>query len=308
MNFKGIKVCITGGAGFLGSHLTEALLARGAEVTIVDNYSTGSQNNLKNCSKATIVEENIKNRRQLKEAIGQSEIVYHLAANPSIISCEKDFRDAVESNIYGTYNVLSHCGDQTKRFIFISSTTVYGNSNSIPISESQITDPVDNYSVTKLAGESLVKRASHNQHIAYTIIRKSNTYGYRQTIDYFIPTLITQALKKGVIEIWDSRPVREYMFIEDTTRALVRIAECETTKNETLNLSYGQGISSGELAELISQILGVDWIDTHKQQPVASRIISNNSKLKALTGWQPQVSMEEGLTKTIDYWKDKLGG
>jgi len=301
------RVCVTGGAGFIGSHLCQRLLDEGAVVTVVDDFSVGTPANIESIKdKVTVHRADIADREAIREVISGSQIVYHLAALANMRACADNFDLAFKTNITGTYNVLSCCKG-VERVIFPSSITTYGFSERIPINETCETRQNDPYSTSKVTGEHFVRVFAERLGFTYTITRKCNSYGPRQTLDYLMPTIIHQGLTRGIIEVWDPRPIRDYIFVSDTVEALLLMAISDGTRNELVNLGTGTGWSVGDAAQQVAELLGVRWRDVNKRQPVASKLIGDSYKLRSLTGWAPRTSFRDGIIKTIDYWRSILG-
>lgn len=308
MKLKNKKICITGGAGFLGSHLCRKLVSANNRVIVLDNFSTGSMDNLEGLEREIeIIKADIRDLSAIRDALSRSDIVYHLAAIANLRTCSQDLDLAFEVNVGGTKNVLSCCSN-VERVVFPSSITVYGSAKYVPIDEEHPIEPLDPYSVTKLIDEYLIKMYNIQHGIPFTITRNCNAFGPNQIRDFLIPTLITQGLVEKQIEIWDPRPVRDFIFVDDVISAFIRVVESEATRNQICNLGTGRGFSAGELADIISNLLGVTWVDAKKPQAVSPKLVSNATKIRALTEWKPETSMEAGLRMTVEYWKDFLLG
>ena len=303
MRLEGKKVCVTGAAGFLGRHLSASLLAQGAEVIALDNFEIGSQDAFNGSQKGlTVCNADIRDIDSIKDALAQADVVYHLAAIANPRTCQRDFPLAFDVNIKGTENVLD-ASHHVERIVFLSSIMVYGEPRYLPIDDRHPLDGRDPYAASKKISEELVKICGEIHKVPFTIVRNSNSFGPFQSSDYLIPTLIGQGLNDGEIEIWDPRTVRDFLFVDDTVGALVSIVESEAATGETVNLGSGLGVSAGELADYISAKLGVAWVDAKKPAAVSSKLIADTNKVKALTGWRQQVSLEEGLDRTIEYFQ-----
>ena len=183
---------------------------------------------------------------------------------------------------------------------------VYGEPRYLPIDDRHPLDGRDPYSIMKIMSEYLFKAHDYIQRLPFTIVRNSNSFGPGQDSSYLIPTLIIQGLTKKEIEIWDPSIIRDFLYVDDTIEALIRITTSESARGEIINLGRGQGIAAGELADIICKSVDATWVDVHKPSPVASKLISDISKIKALTGWEPKVSLEEGLARTAEYYKSTL--
>ena len=303
MKLEGKTVCVTGGSGFIGHHLCRALLPKCEKVIALDDFSVGQKERLDDIAgDVEVVMVDIRDREKLKEPITKSQVVFALAAIANPRTCQADFNHTFEVNILGTSNILSHCID-VERVVFPSSIMVYGEPRYLPIDDLHPTNARDCYSSSKLMCEQLCKVYNHMYQIPYTIVRNCNIFGPGQDSDYLIPTLILQGLNTGKIEIWDPRTIRDFLYVDNCVDAYIEIVESESTTSETMNLGSGQGIAAGELAEIVCQNLNATWVDVKKPAPVSSKLIGDIGKIKALTGWEPKVTLDEGLNRTIDYFK-----
>ncbi len=303
MKIKGKTVCVTGASGFLGTHLCRRLIAEGARVIAIDNFSVGNRKNIEALKgDIEILNADIRSLESIKEPLSKSQIVYHLAAIANPRTCRSDFSLAFDINVKGTENILSVCSGVGK-LVFLSTIMVYGAPKYLPIDDRHPLDAHDPYALSKIMGEYLLKAHDNIRKLPFIIIRNANSFGPYQDPSYLIPTLIIQGMTKKEIEIWDPYVIRDFLYVDDTIEALIRVVEAETTAGEIINLGSGQGISSGELADMVCSMLKAKWFDAKKPAPVSSKLIADISKIKALTGWQPKVELEEGIRKTIEYFE-----
>lgn len=308
MKIEGKTICVTGAAGFLGCHLCRKLVSQGAKVIALDNFSVGQRQNLREIEKELeIVEADVRDIQSLKNPIKSSQIAVHLAGIAMPRTCQQNLGLAFDVNVKGTANILSLCSD-VERVIFLSSIMVYGEPRYLPIDDRHPLDGRDSYSITKIMSEYLLKAYHYVQGIPFTIIRNSNTFGPGQSADYLIPTFIIQGLTQKKIEIWDPKVIRDFLYVDDTVEAITRVLESEASSCEIMNLGSGQGVATGELADFVCRLLDTTWSDVKKPSPVSSKLISDITKIKALTGWEPKISLEEGLQRTIEYYKSTLAG
>ncbi|MDO9333529.1 MAG: SDR family NAD(P)-dependent oxidoreductase [Dehalococcoidales bacterium] len=310
MKLAGKTVCVTGGAGFIGSALCRELILRGAKVIAFD---TGTRANLRQIENdLEIVTADVRDLDSLREPIRKSQVVFHLAAIERRTACQRDFALALDVNVQGTANVLSLCS-HVERLVFMSSTMVYGEPKYLPVDESHPLDGYEPYAVTKIAGESLCKAYHFLNGLPFAIVRGANTFGPQQGFDCLIPTMILQGLKR-TIEVWTPDVVRDFLYVDDCVDALIKVAETEAAVSKhftfrwdahstPLNLGQGHGTTIGELAGIISKYLHTTWVDVKKPPPVTSKIVGNIARISYLTGWKPKVSLEEGLRRTIEYYK-----
>jgi nucleoside-diphosphate-sugar epimerase len=303
LNWLNSKVVVTGGAGFLGSHLCQALVERGAKVTVVDDFSFSAAGNLAAISDdIQLVHHQLGGPSDSLELTEGWDVLFHLAAVADPRKCKEDFDLAFQTNVVGTKNILASCNNNG-RVIFLSTASVYGEPEYVPIDEQHPLKGNDPYAITKIMGEGLCKHYYENAGVPVTIVRNFNTFGPRQSRAYLIPTLIYQALTSEVVELWNPDPVRDFAYVSNTVDALLAIADTEKTLGLTINVGGGEGIRAGDLAEKIGAMFQVPVVDLKKQVGGSAKLICDNSKLKTITGWSPTVTLEEGLSETIAYWR-----
>jgi nucleoside-diphosphate-sugar epimerase len=308
MKLEGKTICVTGATGFLGRHLCSGLVDRGAKVLALDNLSIGSQDAIEELpGRLSLIQADIRDPETIIEPLSEADIVYHLAAIANPRTCASDFGLAFDVNVRGTAHVLK-ASQHVERFICLSSIMVYGEPRYLPIDERHPLEGRDPYCASKIICEELVKISNFIHELPYTIVRNSNTYGPHQSNAYLAPTLIQQGLDAGVIEIWDPKVIRDFLYVDDTVEALIGMAETEAASGEIINLGGGLGVSAGELADVICNQLGTSWVDVKKPAAVSSKLIADTSKLQALTGWQRQVSLEDGIARTVEHFKSLVPG
>ncbi|MDY6761756.1 MAG: NAD-dependent epimerase/dehydratase family protein [Candidatus Nanohaloarchaea archaeon] len=307
----GKEVVVTGGAGFIGSHLVDALVD-GNEVTVIDDLSTGREEFVNDA--AAFEEVDVRDYRELEDALGSPDIVFHLAASAHTRATSAGWDDPVfdaEVNALGTLNVLRAVEDAAPdaRVVYASSAAVYGNPEDVPMTEQHPKNPISPYGIHKLTGEKYME-AYHSQHGLDTVsARIFNTFGPRQPRYVMYDFLTKLQRDSGELEVLGTgRQTRDYCYIDDTVDALLTIAE-NGDAGEAYNLSGENIISIGDLAELMVEMLDLDadiryTEDSWKGDP--KRLEADISKLKAL-GFEAQTGLEEGLEEFID-WFEKTEG
>lgn len=292
-------VAVTGAAGFLGSHLSEALVAAGASVLALDNFAAGSETNLEAVrSRVELVHYDI-TRQDSSGALRDAELLFHLAAIANPRLCQQDFDKTYKVNVEGTRRVLEACRPGA-RVIFLSGAMVYGNPVDLPIKEMHALTARDAYALSKIMGECLTWALTSQKGLRATVVRNFSTYGPRQSADYVIPRLITQALEQGRIELWTAAPTRDFTYVDDVIRALLAIAEADALVGKVVNLGSGSEISIGDVAARVAQLFGgLPVIDLHREVIGNQRQCADNAALRQATGWAPRVSLDEGLQRTI---------
>ncbi len=301
MDLADQRICVTGASGFLGYHLTSALLNEGARVLAMDIVENPKLSMARAThGKLTFVRSDIQ-RPAKGDFWSDLFAVIHLASLAEPRLCNSDPDLAFRINVEGVKEVL-RLSSQAQRFVFASTCMVYGEQAEIPIRENAAPNAKDVYALTKLIGEDLCKIFHYRYGLPYTILRFGNSYGPFQSQAYLIPSLINQALEEGKIEVWDPKPIRDFTYVVDTVQAIVRVLKTEVTANEVLNIGTGRGQSTKEIARILSGLLNVPWVQVDKKMDVVSKLVVDISKVKSLTGWSPKFSHEEGLRSTVDHY------
>lgn len=311
-----MKVLVTGGAGFIGSHLCEGLIAKGYEVTALDNLSV-TDKNLPALEKKGIkfVKADITDYPKMLSAMKGIDMVFHLAAMNRAIKSINDPLKANEVNITGTLNVLEACRkNSVKRIVFTSSSSVHGSSKVFPRIESDKLAPTHPYGVGKAAAEYYTNVYFTLYGIKTTVLRYFSVYGPRQlgTIEYaaVIPKFIDKILAGEEIEIYGSgEQKRGFTYISDCVEGTIKAAESEKAVGETINISSGTEISVNDLIGILEKLLGKKAKIKHVSE-VKGDIISNQADVgnaKKLLSFVAKTSMGEGLKKTIE-WHRKVYG
>lgn len=299
------RVAVTGAAGFLGSHLCEALVSEGAAVLALDNFEGGSARNLEavrarlrllNCDIACA---------DTDDALREAEAVFHLAAMANPRACQKDFARTYRVNVEGTRRVLEACRPGA-RVIFLSGAMIYGEPRALPIDETHAPGARDAYALSKIMGECLTWAVASARGLRATVVRNFSSYGPRQSPDYVIPGMIRRALRSGRIELWNATPTRDFTYVTDTIQALLAIAKSEALVGEAVNVGSGTERSIHEVARTVAALLGnVQVHDLGQEVTGSQRQCADNRKLRRATGWGPRVALEDGLARTIAWAKQE---
>ncbi len=315
MKWTGHRVLVTGGGGFIGSHLVEELMRLGAEVTAFVRYtSRGSAGFLEPLAdKINIVAGDLTEFDGVFQAMKDQEYIFHLAALIGIPFSFEPPREVAQVNIMGPLNVLSGARiTRPRRVILTSTSEVYGTAQYIPIDEKHPFHAQSPYAASKIASDMLGESFYHSYEIPISTVRPFNTFGPRQSPRAVIPTLITQMLTGEKILLGATSPTRDFTYIKDTVRGFIRAAESETSVGEVVNLGTGKEISIGDLAMKIASLIGKEieiQSDEQRFRPGSSevmRLCGDIEKAKSLIGWEPQFTLEEGLRQTIE-WLRKSG-
>lgn len=306
MNWAGEKVMVTGGAGFVPSHVTDLLVERGAEVTVIDNLQSGKVENLASAGAGvTFLEQDIRDVDAVRRAVDGCGYIFHLAANASVPGSFKDPRYDFESNSVGTFNILEAAKDfGVKRVIYASSAAVYGEPQYVPTDENHPLQPTSFYGLSKLTGERLGMMYHRMYGLGFSAIRIFNTYGPRQP-RYVLADLIRK-LKKNPRELevlGTGQQVRDYSFATDTANAFITVAECEQAIGEAYNVAGGNPTSIRELVALILKVMDLpDCRVTYTGQSWKGdidRLIADISKIRSI-GFTARRTLEEGIRATIE--------
>ena len=310
----GRRVLVTGAAGFIGSNLVEHLVHRGDRVRAFVRYnSRNDYGRLETCDRSVLQEVEIfvgdlTNPEAPSGAIEDCDVVLHLGALIPIPYSYRHPREFVAANVDGTLNVLEasrRCG--VSRIVHISSSEVYGTARSVPISESHPLHPQSPYAATKVAADQLALSYWHAVETPVVVARPFNTFGQRQSARAVIPTIVSQALARDVIELGDTSTTRDFLFVEDTAAGITRCSEVDGIEGETFNLGTGQELSIEEVARRVVAALGVEVpiaIDPDRLRPAGSevlRLIADVSKARSRLGWAPKVAFNDGLRLTISW-------
>lgn len=323
-----MKVLITGGAGFIGSHLAERLLARGDEVHLLDDLSTGSIENIvliKSHPNLTYHIDTIRNYRLTAELVDNCDIVYHLAAAVGVKLIVESPVSTIETNIRGTDIVLSLAAKKRKRVVITSTSEVYGKRNKVPFNEDDdlVMGPTNkgrwSYACSKAIDEFLAIAYWKEKRVPTVIARLFNTVGPRQTGRYgmVIPNFVQQALTGQDITVYgDGTQTRCFTHVSDVVEALIAIAEHPQAVGEVYNIGSDHEISMFELAERIkhltesvSNIVFVPYDEAYEAGfEDMMRRVPDIAKIRALIGYNPKVDLDAMLTSIIDYHRDKMVG
>lgn len=314
MNWIGKRVLVTGAGGFIGSHLTERLVAEGATVRALVRYNSRNDRGLI----ATLPEPvqdaielitgDVRDADTVHRAVEGMDLVMHLAALISIPYSYRNPAEFVQTNVVGTTNILDAARRaNVQRVIHTSTSEVYGTARSTLIDEAHPLQPQSPYSASKIAADALVSSYGLAFGFPVSIVRPFNTFGPRQSLRAVIPTIITQALKGDRLKLGRLDTTRDFNFVGDTVEGFLRVAQSGQTLGRAINLGTGRDVAIGEVVRLVGRILGktIDVEVEHtRMRPDASevmRLCADASAARDLAGWTPQVDFETGLARTIDW-------
>lgn len=311
-NKKG-KVLVTGADGFIGSHLTEALLSEGYEVRALSQYN--SFNNwgwLEDVSnpRLEVVTGDVRDPNFCRHISDGCDTVYHLAALIAIPYSYVAPDSYVDTNIKGTLNMCQAARDcGVKRLVVTSTSEVYGTAKYVPIDEKHPRQPQSPYSATKIGADAIAMSFYNAFNLPVVIARPFNTYGPRQSARAIIPTIITQ-IANGAreIKVGDLTPTRDFNFVKDTAAGFIALGQAEGIEGRDINIATGTEVTMRETLEMIAEIMGekVDYVvDPARLRPSGSevfRLCGDNTLIKSLTDWSPRYDLRAGLRETIEWF------
>lgn len=316
---RGQAVLVTGAGGFIGSHLTEALVQRGARVRAFIRYNSRGDCGLLDLLPATVRDEidvrfgdlrDADTVRRTAEGIGT---IFHLGALIAIPYSYISPRDVVETNVLGTLNVLEAArAHNVSRVLHTSTSEVYGTAQYVPIDERHPLQGQSPYSASKIGADQLAESFARSFGLPVSIVRPFNTYGPRQSARAIIPTIISQALTGGTLRLGSLKPTRDLLYVGDTAAGFCAIAEHEAAIGKVMNLGTGIEVSVGDLVRTIGTLLGTELEvteDTQRLRPVNSevgRLLADATLAREVCGWQATVTLEQGLSHVIGWMRDHL--
>lgn len=311
-----MKVLVTGADGFIGSHLTEYLVDKGYNVKAFVYYNSfnswGWLDTLPKdkLDKIEIFAGDIRDPNGVRTAMKDVDVVFHLAALIAIPFSYHSPDSYVDTNVKGTLNVVQAAKDlEIERVLVTSTSEVYGTAQFVPITEEHPKQPQSPYSASKIGADSIADSFYRSFDLPLTIVRPFNTYGPRQSARAVIPTIISQLLAgKKEIKLGDLTPTRDLLFVKDTVRGFVEIANCKELIGHEVNIATMSEISIGDLAnELIRQInpeakIVTDEVRLRPEKSEVFRLFGSNEKLKQYANWDTRFTLETGLKETIAWF------
>jgi UDP-glucose 4-epimerase len=304
-----VKALVTGGAGFIGSNLVRALLTRGDDVRVLDNFSTGNRDNLAGLEhEVELVEGDLRSYERVHAAVRGMEVVYHQGALPSVPRSVQDPLTTTAVNVEGTLNVLLAARDEAvRRVVNASSSSVYGNGGDLPRAESQLPDPISPYAVAKLAAERFCTSFSRVYGMEIVSLRYFNVFGPRQdpTSQYaaVVPLFLTAIASGEPVTIFDDgEQSRDFTYVDNVVAANLLAAEATGASGRIFNVSAGTPTTVNQLAATIAELLEKTLETTYL--PPRSGDLRNSwadpRDAREVLGWEPHVALEEGLRRTAE--------
>ena len=319
MNWTDKKVLVTGAGGFIGSHLVDALVKNGADVTAFVHYnSRNTWGWLENRYSADtpnfqVIAGDVADMGIIQKVVADQDIVFHLAALIGIPYSYSAPESYVNTNIKGTLNIMQACVNAgIKRIIQTSTSEVYGTAQYTPIDEHHPLQGQSPYSASKIGADKIAESYWCSFNLPVITARPFNTFGPRQSTRAVIPTIIMQTLTSNTVKLGSLIPVRDLTFVGDTVQGFLKLAESKKAIGKTINIGTGRGISVGELASQIINLVNPKAkivCEQERIRPEKSEVLTlvcDNTLIREITGWQPQYTLEEGLLPTIEWMKQHL--
>ena len=306
---KNKEVLVTGGCGFIGSEIVKQLSMIGANVTIIDNLSSGKEKYVEDLSNVKLITGDLLDDHTIESVVKDKEYVINNAALPFIPDSYYIPKKFFDVNVNATISMaLSAIKEKkVKRFVHISSSEIYGTARYTPMDENHQTTPQSTYAVSKLAGERVVFTMYKEHNLPAVIIRPFNSFGPNITQPYIIPEIITQIMKGDVVKLGNLNAKRDLTFVSDTARGIILSLVKEGVIGEVINIGSQRSYSIKDLVGLISDIMGKKIsieIDPSRFRPYdVDTLICNYERATKLLGWKPETTVREGLEKTIEWIK-----
>ncbi len=305
-----MKVLVTGGAGFIGSHLVDKLILEGFEVFVIDNLSTGKLENVN--KKAKLIVGDIQSEYMLNDLFKKNDFsfVFHLAAQISVSNSVKNPVKDAQTNIIGSLNLIKKCVEHKVKKIIFSSTggAIYGDVNVFPTNEEVFPRPISPYGIAKFSVENYLRFAKSEFGLDYTVLRYSNVYGPRQDPhgEAGVIAIFSSRMLKGdeVIIFGDGEYVRDYVFVSDVVNA--NIKAMSKGSGETFNIATSNGISVNELFQILKNLTGYDKDPVYKspREGDIRKSVLSYEKAKRELDWEPKININEGLKRTVEWFKE----
>jgi nucleoside-diphosphate-sugar epimerase len=312
-DFNETAVLVTGGAGFIGSHLVDALVRRGAGVRVLDNFATGSRENLAQClAEIELVEGDIRDRALCQKACSGIDLVFHQAALGSVPRSIEDPVTTLEANVMGTANILDAARTTgVGRVVYASSSSVYGSSDKLPKAEGEEGEPLSPYALSKRMGEDLAVVFSRGYGLETVGLRYFNVYGPRQDpagpYAAVIPRFFRSCLDGDAPVIFgDGEQSRDFTFVTDAVRAnLLAAGSAFPADGRAYNVAAGQQTTINELARLVGQISGSDAEPVHEpERPGDVRhSLADLTRVATELGYRAETGLRVGLEASLDYYR-----
>lgn len=313
-------VLVTGAGGFIGSHLCEALVRDGRKVRALVHYNARNDWGALEWLAADVrdalevVPGDIRDPFAVRTAVRGCPVVFHLAALIAIPYSYRSPQTFFETNVLGTLNVMQAALDEgVRRVVHTSTSEVYGTAQQVPIEETHPLQAQSPYSASKIGADKVAESFHHAFGLPVVTVRPFNTFGPRQSARAVIPTIAAQALAGRDVALGALTPTRDLLFVEDTVRGMMAAARADRAVGQVVNLGTGREISIGDLALKVIAACGATVRIVHDPQRLrpkdseVERLCAGTARAKELLGWQPQVTLDEGLVRVVEFIRANLG-
>lgn len=319
--FRGVSVLVTGGMGFIGSNLAATLVKAGAHVTILDNMLPGHGGNPRNIAglegSLTVLQQDVRDQNALRDAVCGKKYLFNLASQTGHLDSMNDPLLDLDINVIAQLTMLEicRCSNPNIKIVFTSTRQVYGRPEYLPVDEEHPVRPVDVNGINKLAAEMYHTLYDRIYGLRSTILRLTNTYGPRMRIkdarQMFLGVWIRSVLENKPFEVWDGQQKRDFNYVDDVVEAILLSASTEAADGKTFNLGSPEAISLETLAETLIAINKHGSYELRSFPAERKRIdigdyFADYSHMKATLGWMPRVGLEEGLERTLSYYRNEL--
>ena len=315
MNWSGKRVLVTGAGGFIGSHLVEALVERGARVRGLVHYHNDSSWGWLDHSPVRgdveVVQGDIRAWDSVESAMREQQIVYHLAALESVPYSYLTPQDFLATNAVGSLNIFQlalRAG--VERVVYQSTSEVYGTAQRVPMDENHPMNPSHPYGASKLAADRMAIAMYHTYNLPVVVVRSFNTYGPRQQIRDVIPAAIMQGLALGEVRLSNLQSTRDFMYISDAVAGLLLAGEVVDAVGQVINLGTGQELSVWQVGEMVVEALGEgqmsmveDTVHARSATAEVHRLCADNRKARALLGWEAKVAVAVGIPMVVEWFR-----
>ena len=320
-SIAGRAVFVTGADGFIGSHLVELLVARGARVRALVCYNSWNERGwlrdvpAETLKEVEIVNGDIRDAEHVRSGVSGCEYVFHLASLIAIPHSYDAPRSYVDTNIGGALNVLQACRESKtlRRLVHVSTSEVYGSAQQVPIPESHPLVGQSPYSATKIGADKLAESFHLSFGLPVVIARPFNTYGPRQTARAVIPTIASQLVSgAAVLKLGSLTPTRDFNYVTDTAAGMLALGLCPEAEGQVVNIGSGEEWSIGQIAEMLAAIAGrkvtieTDAARIRPEKSEVNRLLADTTRIRALTDWRSEVPLAQGLERTVRWIEGNL--
>jgi nucleoside-diphosphate-sugar epimerase len=305
-----MKILVTGGTGFIANELLSKLDEKGHDVFNLERYVTGRYSQQK---KFNTVFGDLKDAGQMRNIIKelQPEALIHFAALTSVAYSYEHPLEVIDANFVGTVNLAEAClkeANDFKKMVFTSSVETYKDTPGILQDEEKTAQEPDSpYGVTKVAAEKYLLYLFRNRQFPVSIFRQSNTYGRKRDSNFIVERIITQMLNGGLVRLGSPDPIRDFLYVSDLVDAHVKMIESDPSPGQVINISTSKPTSIKDLAQIVAEQTGfkneIKWNAIPPRPREIKWLVADNTKARTLLKWEPRTNLNEGITKTIESWK-----